>query len=57
VLFDAARPVILNGIEDMVASAGPRRSWAVPYAEAIPENRRKPEAELSAAFEASGRAS
>jgi hypothetical protein len=51
VLFDAARPVILNGIEDIVTR--PDLAGAVFLTlEAIPEERRRPEAELWASFEA-----
>jgi hypothetical protein len=48
VLFDAARPVILNGIEDIVT----RPDLADRALEPIPEERRRPEQELWAAFEA-----
>ena len=52
VLFDAARPVILNGIEDMVARADLADRGVFLTLEPIPEERRRPEAELWAAFEA-----
>ena len=52
VLFDAARPVILNGIEDMVRRPDLADRGLFLTLEAIPENRRRPQAELSAAFEA-----
>ena len=52
VLFDAARPVILNGIEDMVTRPDLADRGLFLTLEAIPENRRQPQAELSAAFEA-----
>ena len=51
-LFDAARPVILNGIEDMVRRPDLADRGLFLTLEAIPENRRRPQAELSAAFEA-----
>ena len=52
VLFDAARPVILNGIEDMVRRPDLADRGLFLTLEAIPENRRRPQAELWAAFEA-----
>ena len=52
VLFDAARPVILNGIEDMVTRPDLADRALFLTLEAIPENRRRPQAELWAAFEA-----
>ena len=52
VLFDAARPVILNGIEDMVERADLADRAVFLTLEPIPEERRRPEAELWAAFEA-----
>jgi hypothetical protein len=52
VLFDAARPVILNGIEDMVERADLADRSVFLTLEPIPEERRRPEAELWAAFEA-----
>ena len=48
VLFDAARPVILNGIEDMVARADLADRAVFLTLEPIPEERRRPEAELKA---------
>jgi hypothetical protein len=57
VLFDAARPVILNGIGDVVTrpDLADRSIFLTP--EPIPEERRRPEQELLAAFEAERRAS
>ena len=52
VLFDAARPVILNGIEDIVERADLADRAVFLTLEPIPEERRRPEAELWAAFEA-----
>ena len=52
VLFDAARPVLLNGIEDMVTRPDLADRALFLTLEAIPENRRRPQAELWAAFEA-----
>jgi hypothetical protein len=52
VLFDAARPVILNGIEDIVTRPDLADRAAFLTLEPIPEERRRPEAELWAAFEA-----
>jgi hypothetical protein len=52
VLFDAARPVILNGIEDMVRRPDLADRGLFLTLEAIPENRRRPQAELRAAFRA-----
>lgn len=52
VLFDAARPVILNGIEDMVTRPDLADRAIFLTLESIPEERRRPEAELWAAFEA-----
>ena len=51
VLFDAARPVILNGIEDIVTKPDLADRAVFLTLEAIPEDRRRPEAELWAAFE------
>ena len=51
VLFDAARPVILNGIEDIVTRPDLADRAVFLTLEAIPEERRRPEAELWAAFE------
>jgi hypothetical protein len=51
VLFDAARPVILNGIEDIVARPDLADRAVFLTLEPIPEERRRPEAELWAAFE------
>jgi hypothetical protein len=52
VLFDAARPVILNGIEDIVTRPDLADRAVFLTLEAIPEERRRPEAELWAAFNA-----
>ena len=52
VLFDAARPVILNGIEDIVTRPDLADRAVFLTLEPIPEDRRRPEAELWAAFEA-----
>ena len=52
VLFDAARPVILNGIEDIVTRPDLADRALFLTLEPIPEERRRPEAELWAAFEA-----
>ncbi len=52
VLFDAARPVILNGIEDLVSRPDLADRAVFLTLEPIPEDRRRPEAELRAAFEA-----
>ena len=52
VLFDAARPVILNGIEDIVTRPDLADRAVFLTLEPIPEMRRRPEAELWAAFEA-----
>jgi hypothetical protein len=52
VLFDAARPVILNGIEDIVERADLADRAVFLTLEPIPEERRRPEAELWADFEA-----
>src|SRR5207253_2183129 len=52
VLFDAARPMILNGIEDIVTRPDLADRAVFLTLEPIPEERRLPEAELWAAFEA-----
>ena len=52
VLFDAARPVSLNGIEDIVTRPDLADRGLFLTLEPIPEERRRPEAELWAAFEA-----
>jgi len=52
VLFDAARPVILNGIEDIVTRPDLADRAVFLTLEPIPEEKRRPEAELWAAFEA-----
>ena len=51
VLFDAARPVILNGIEDIVERPDLADRGLFLTLEPIPEERRRPEAELWAAFD------
>jgi hypothetical protein len=50
VLFDAARPVILNGIEDIVTRPDLADRALFLMLEPIPEERRRPEAELWKAF-------
>lgn len=52
VLFDAARPVMLNGIEDIVTRPDLADRALFLTLEPIPEERRRPEQELWAAFEA-----
>jgi hypothetical protein len=52
VLFDAARPVILNGIEDIVTRPDLADRAVFLTLEPISEDRRRPEQELWAAFEA-----
>jgi hypothetical protein len=56
VLFDAARPVILNGIEDIVTRPDLADRAVFLTLEPIPEERRRPEAELRAALKPSARA-
>ena len=51
VLFDACRPAILNGIEDIVARPDLADRALFLTLEPIPEDRRRSEAELWAAFE------
>src|SRR5262249_24846292 len=51
VLFDAARPVILNGIEDIVTRPDLADRAVLLTIEPIPETCRRSEAELWAAFE------
>lgn len=51
VLFDAARPIILNGIEDIVTRPDLADRAILLTLEPIPEKRRRPEKELWAAFE------
>jgi hypothetical protein len=51
VLFSAMRPVILNGIEDVVTRPDLADRAIFITLEAIPENKRKPEGELWAAFQ------
>ncbi|MGO8841875.1 MAG: hypothetical protein ACLQF1_12320 [Methyloceanibacter sp.] len=50
-LFDASRPVILNGIEDVVERPDLADRAVFLTLEPIPEEHRRPEAELWAAFE------
>jgi hypothetical protein len=52
VLFDAARPVILNGIEDIVTRPDLADRAVFLTLEPIPEERRRPEAALWSEFEA-----
>jgi len=52
VLFNVARPVILNGIEDVVTRPDLADRAVFLKLDAIPEERRRPEAELWSAFEA-----
>lgn len=52
VLFEAARPVILNGIEEIVTRPDLADRSVFLTLEPIPEEKRRPEAELWAAFEA-----
>jgi hypothetical protein len=52
VLFDATRPTILNGIEDIVTRPDLADRGLFLTLQPIPEERRRPEAELWAAFEA-----
>ena len=50
VLFDACRPVILNGIEDIVTRPDLADRGLFQTLDPIPEERRRPEGELWAAF-------
>jgi hypothetical protein len=52
VLFDAARPVILNGIEEIVTRPDLADRAVFLTLQPIPEERRRPEQELWAAFDA-----
>jgi hypothetical protein len=52
VLFDATRPAILNGIEDVVTRPDLADRAVSLTLQPIPEERRRPEAEFWAAFEA-----
>jgi hypothetical protein len=52
VLFDATRPVILNGIEEIVTRPDLADRALFLTLEPIPEERRRPETELWAAFDA-----
>lgn len=51
-LFEAARPIIVNGIEDFVNRSDLADRSVFLTLEPIPEERRRPEQELWAAFEA-----
>ena len=51
ILFDATRPIILNGIEDIVTRPDLADRAVFLTLEAISEERRRPEAELWAVFE------
>jgi len=51
VLFDAARPIVLNGIEDIVSRPDLADRAIFLTLEPIPEERRRPEKELWTAFE------
>lgn len=51
VLFDATRPSILNGIEDVVTRPDLAERALLLTLDAIPENRRRTEADLSAALD------
>jgi len=52
VIFDAMRPVALNGIEDVVTRADLADRAVFLMLDAIPEDKRRPEAELWAEFHA-----
>lgn len=52
VIFDAQRPVLLNGIEDIASRSDLLDRAIVVYLPNIPEDHRRPEAEFWAAFEA-----
>ena len=51
VLFDFSRPVVLNGIEDIISRPDLADRAILLTLEAIPESRRRPEAEFWAKFE------
>lgn len=51
VLFDAMRPIILNGIEELATRGDLLDRSLILYLPAIPENRRKPEEEFWTDFE------
>jgi hypothetical protein len=51
-LFNSVRPIILNGIEDIVSRADLTDRAVLLTLKPIPEAERKPEAELKTAFEA-----
>jgi hypothetical protein len=51
VLFDAVRPIILNGIEDFIIQPDLADRTLFLTLEEIPDNQRRPESELWAAFE------
>jgi hypothetical protein len=50
ILFDAQRPVLLNGIEELATRGDLLDRAIIVYLPAIPEDKRKPEKELWAAF-------
>jgi hypothetical protein len=50
-LFDAQRPLILNGIEELVTRADLLDRAVILYLPAIPEEQRRPEAEFWRAFD------
>jgi len=52
VLFEATRPVILNGIEDVVTRPDLADRAVLLTLEPIPEEKRRPEAEFWVAFDA-----
>ena len=52
VIFEAMRPIIVNGIGDMIERADLADRALVLTLEAIPEDKRRPAADLWAAFEA-----
>ena len=52
ILFDAARPLILNGIEDIISRPDLADRAIFLTLQPIPEEQRRPEAELWAAFRA-----
>ena len=54
VLFNAARPVILNGIDDIITRPDLADRAMILTLEPIPEERRRPEAELWAVVESEG---
>lgn len=50
-MFDAMRPIVLNGIDDVVVRPDLSDRSISLMLEAIPQNKRKPEKELNAEFE------